>query len=73
MSYPTHDTDWAESTQGNDWKRVDGNVLVVGRKKDGTFWAMADGRFVKGSFPHKAAAKSAAEVEFKRQSNMGWY
>ncbi len=26
MSYPTHDTDWAESTQGNDWKRIDGKV-----------------------------------------------
>jgi hypothetical protein len=73
MSYPTHDTDWAESAQGNDWKRVNSKVLVVGRKKDGDFWAMVDGNFVKGSFPHKAAAKAAAEAELKRQDNMSWY
>lgn len=73
MSYPTHDTDWAESTQGNDWKRVGGKVLVVGGKKDGTFWAMADGRFAKGSFSHKAAAKAAAEAEFRRQNNTSGY
>jgi hypothetical protein len=73
MSYPTHDTDWAESTQGNDWKRIDGKVLVVGRKKDGNFWAMADGYFAKGSFTNKSAAKAAAEAELKRQDNMSWY
>jgi hypothetical protein len=72
MSYPTHDTDWAESTQGNDWKRIDGKVLVVGRKKDRTFWAMADGYFAKGSFPNKSAAKAAAEAELKRQ-DMSWH
>ena len=73
MSYPTHDTDWAESAKGNEWKRVDSKVLVVGRKKDGNFWAMADGNFAKGSFTNKAAAKAAAEAELKRQDNMSWY
>jgi hypothetical protein len=34
---------------------------------------MVDGNFVKGSFPHKAAAKAAAEAELKRQDNMSWY
>jgi hypothetical protein len=73
MSYPTHDTDWAESAQGNDWKRSDGKALAVGRKKDGTFWAMVDGHFAKGSFPHKVAAKAAAEAELKRQDRLNWY
>jgi hypothetical protein len=73
MSYPTHDTDWAESAQGNDWKRSDGKALVVGRKKDGTYWAMVDGNFAKGSFPHKGAAKAAAEAELQRQDRLSWY
>jgi hypothetical protein len=74
MSYPTHDTDWAESALGNDWKRIDGKVLIVGRSRlGGAFWARADDRLVKGSFPHKAAAKAAAEAELKRQDNMGWH
>ena len=72
MSYPTHDTDWAESAQGNDWKRIDSKLLVVGRKKDGTFWAMVDGHFAKGSFSNKASAKSAAEAELKRQNVIWW-
>jgi hypothetical protein len=33
MNYPIHDTDWSTSTQGNEWKRVDGKVLIAGRKK----------------------------------------
>jgi hypothetical protein len=73
MSYPTNDTDWAESARGNDWKRVDGKALVVGRKKDGTFYAMADGNFAKGSFSNKLEAKAAAEAELKRQSSSDWY
>lgn len=73
MSYPIHDTDWAESAQGNYWKRIDGKALVVGCKKDGTYWAMVDGHFAKGSFSDKAAAKAAAEAEFRRQNNMSWY
>lgn len=73
MSYPTHDTDWAESTKGNDWRRIGGKVLAVGRKKDGTFWAMADGHFAKGSFPNKLAAKAAAEAGLRRQENSWGY
>jgi hypothetical protein len=74
MSYPTHDTDWAESAQGNDWRRSDGKVLIVGRSRlDGAFWARADDHLVKGSFPDKSAAKAAAEAELKRQDRLSWY
>jgi hypothetical protein len=70
--HPTHDTTWATSAKGNEWRRLNEKVLVVGRKKDGNFWAMADGNFAKGSFSKKAAAKAAAEAEIKRQDNMSW-
>ena len=26
MSYPTHDTDWAESAKGNHWRRENGKA-----------------------------------------------
>lgn len=60
MNYPTHDTDWATSARGNDWRRVNGKVLVVGKKKSGGYWAMVDGQFLPDNFPHKLAAMSAA-------------
>ena len=60
--YPTHDTDWAISAKGNEWRRINGVVLVVGRRKtDGKYWAMRDGNFLKDSFATEALAKRAAE------------
>ena len=62
MSYSTHDTDWATSAKGNEWRRINGVVLVVGRRKtDGKFWAMRDGDFLKDSYATEALAKKAAE------------
>ena len=62
MSYPTHDTDWATSAKGNEWRRINGVVLVVGRRKtDGKYWAMRDGDFLKESYATEALAKKAAE------------
>jgi hypothetical protein len=58
--YQTHDTDWSTSQKGNEWRRIDGKVLVVGRKKDGRYWAMVDGEFLEGSFVTELLAKSAA-------------
>jgi hypothetical protein len=63
MSYPTHDTEWAPSAKGNQWRRLDGVLLVVGRSKAGeSYWAMADGHFASGTFPSTEAAKRAAEA-----------
>ena len=60
--FSTHDTDWAISAKGNEWRRINGVVLVVGRRKtDGKYWAMRDGNFLKDSFATEALAKSAAE------------
>ncbi|PVE06989.1 hypothetical protein [Limnohabitans sp. Rim28] len=60
--YPTHDTDWATSAKGNEWRRINGVVLVVGRRRtDGKYWAMRDGDFLKESYAAEALAKRAAE------------
>ena len=61
MNYPTHDTDWSTSAKGNFWKRINGKVLVVGKRKDGKWWALRDGTFVPGSFDSKSKAMAAAE------------
>ena len=69
--YSTHDTSWSTSAKGNEWRRLDEKVLVVGRKKNGTFWAMFNGDFIEGEFESDSTAKKAAEQkcakEFKKQ------
>ena len=60
--FSNKDTDWAISAKGNEWRRINGVVLVVGRRKtDGKYWAMRDGNFLKDSFATEALAKRAAE------------
>jgi len=61
MKYPTHDTEWATSAKGNTWKRINGIGLVVGKRKDGRWWARRGDDFVKGSFTSKIEAMNAAE------------
>jgi hypothetical protein len=60
MNYPTHDTNWATSAKGNDWRRINGKVLVVGKNKTGSYWAMIDGKFLINIFSTKLAAMNAA-------------
>ena len=62
MNYPTHDTEWATSAKGNTWKRDNGITLIVGKRKDGRWWARRGDEFVKGSFESKIQAKNAAEL-----------
>jgi hypothetical protein len=59
--FKDRDTDWARSAKGNQWKRQNGKVLVVGQKKDGSYWALIGSDFVKGSFQSEFDAKIAAE------------
>lgn len=61
MKYPTHDTNWATSAKGNTWKRSKGILFAVGKRKDGTYWAMRDGKFRNGNFATKHSAMHAAE------------
>ena len=61
MNYPTRDTEWATSAKGNTWKRTNGIALIVGKKKDGRWWARRGDDFIKGSFPTKQEAMNAAE------------
>ena len=62
MKFPTYDTDWATSTKGNTWRRMDGLVLIVGKRKDGKWWSRRGQDFLKGDFGSEQAAMHAAEL-----------
>lgn len=67
MIYSNRDTEWSSSSRGNDWRRISGLVLVVGRAKGGThFWAMIDGEFIDGYFETLADAMEACEDRANR-------
>jgi hypothetical protein len=62
MNYPAHDTNWTTSSKGNDWKRINGVVLIVGHNKvSGKYWARKGDAFMKGSFETKQSAMNALE------------
>lgn len=70
MSYPTHDTDWAESQQGNYWRRVNGVPLIVGKRKhERYYWASVDSKFMDEIFNSLGEAQLAAEKELERIEN----
>jgi hypothetical protein len=62
MNYPTHDTSWATSAKGNTWRRLNGILLIVGKRKDGRWWARRGDNFMKGSFATRTQAMKAAEL-----------
>lgn len=61
------DTDWATSAKGNQWRRYNGQNIVVGAKKNGRYWALHfDGISESGKFSDKdyaslGEAQNAAE------------
>ena len=71
MNYPTHDTDWAISAKGNTWRRINGVALIVGKCKDGRWWARRGDDFLPSSFPSEESAKAAAEGVGSGTTNQG--
>jgi len=67
MSYPTNDTEWEESQAGNQWRRLNGTVLIVGKRKhERHYWASVDLKYLEDVFDTMAQAKAAAEAELNR-------
>lgn len=71
--YSNQDTDWATSSKGNQWRRINGKLLIVGQNKTGGFWARVDDDFVKGKFPTEMAAKVAAAKEAGGDIEQTWW
>jgi hypothetical protein len=64
MIYSDRDTNWDTSAKGNIWRRVNGAVLVIGKKKYGeSYWVMRDGEFLDGDFNSKSESIRAAEAK----------
>ena len=73
MSYPAHDTDWEESQAGNQWRRLNGIVLIVGKRKhERHYWASVELKYLDDVFATVAQAKAAAEAELNRLEN-NWF
>jgi hypothetical protein len=70
--FSNQDTNWAISSKGNQWRRINGKLLVVGRNKNGGFWARVGDDFVKGKFPTETAAKVAAAKEAGGDIEQTW-
>jgi len=68
MTYSTADTQWALSAKGNWWRRLNGIPLIVGRRKDGRFWARRGDDFITGSFSSISEAKRCVEFGFASDS-----
>jgi hypothetical protein len=66
------DTNWSTSSKGNQWRRINGKLLVVGRNKNGGFWVRVGDDFVKGKFPTEMAAKVAAAKEAGGDIEQTW-
>jgi hypothetical protein len=70
MSYPTHDTDWAESQLGNFWRRVNGAALIVGRDRvTKLYWASIDHKYIDDMFNSLKEAQLGVEKEHERNEN----
>jgi hypothetical protein len=54
------DTNWEASKCRNQRRKLAGKVLVVGQRKDKSFWVMVDGDFVNGTIDSDSLAKTAA-------------
>lgn len=65
MIFSNEDTDWATSTKGNRWRRLNGTVFIVGESKYGGYWARVGEDFLKGSFASIEEAQAACEETAK--------
>ena len=70
--FSNQDTNWAISSKGNQWRRINGKLLVVGCNKNGGFWARVGDDFVKGKFQTEMAAKVAAAKEAGGDIEQTW-
>lgn len=71
--FSIQDTEWATSSKGNQWRRINGKLLIVGRNKNGGFWARVEDDFVKGKFLTEMAAKIAAAKEAGGDIEQAWW
>ena len=70
--YLDHDTDWATSSKGNLWRRIDGKLLIVGQNKTGGFWARVGNEFLKGKYPTEMVAMIVATNEAGAVDDPDW-
>jgi hypothetical protein len=68
-----NDTDWAESSAGNLWKRSDGRILIVGSKDGKNYWVRVGEEFIPNKFDSESEAQEAAEAKLEERSQPEWW
>jgi hypothetical protein len=70
MMYGSHDTDWSDSSAGNQWRRLNQFILIVGKhRKAAHYWASIDHAYLQTTFASAEAAKKAVELELERRQS----
>ena len=70
MNYGSHDTDWSDSKLGNQWRRLNQFILIVGKhRKAAHYWASIDHKYLDDSFESAEAAIKAVELELERRQD----
>ena len=70
MNYGSHDTDWAESQLGNQWRRLNQFILIIGKhRKAAHYWASIDHVYLAETFESAEAAMKAVELELERRQS----
>jgi hypothetical protein len=70
MNYGGDDTDWAESQLGNQWRRLNQFILIVGKhRKAVDYWASINHTYLVETFESAEAARKAVELELERRQS----
>jgi hypothetical protein len=70
MSYGNDDTEWSESQLGNQWRRVNQSILIVGNHRNtANYWASIDHKYLDETFESAEAAMKAVELELERRQD----
>lgn len=70
MNYGSNDTEWSESQLGNQWRRVNQFILIVGNHRNTAHcWASVDHKYLDETFESAEAAMKAVELELERRQD----
>lgn len=70
MNFGSHDTEWSDSKLGNQWRRLNQFILIVGKHRvDAHYWASIDHVYLDEAFESAEAAMIAVELELERRQS----
>lgn len=68
--YSTNDTEWRSSDMGNQWRRLNGKLLVVGKASSGGYWVSVSSKILKGRIFNSLSEAQIVAESHCAQNNM---